>query len=217
VETIAALLARETPDVVALQEIDAYSAVSGSFDHLALLADRAGYAHQQHGLHFTGTRFRLPIRYGTALLSRLPLAQAESVEFEAEPLDAKGFVAAEIEFDGRRLLMVSAHLDFKLRSIRRRQVEDMIAFIKARGLPAVIMGDFNSDWAEGSAVRMLADACLLQAWIPEAGELPTYPADAPASRIDWILVSPELAFRSYAVWEDVVSDHRAVAAELYWR
>jgi len=34
------------------------------------------------------------------------------------------------------------------------------------------------------------------------------------SRIDWILLSPGLAFRSYTVLPDIVSDHQAVLAEV---
>ena len=35
-----------------------------------------------------------------------------------------------------------------------------------------------------------------------------------ARRLDWILISTDLDFISYAVWPDVVSDHLGVVAEI---
>ena len=42
--------------------------------------------------------------------------------------------------------------------------------------------------------------------------LETFPAFS--ERLDWILVSPELSFRSYNVLPDRISDHRSVLAEV---
>ena len=47
---------------------------------------------------------------------------------------------------------------------------------------------------------------------PHAEGLSTYGDEG--ARLDWILVSPDLEFRKYAVYPDIVSDHYAVAAEL---
>ena len=47
---------------------------------------------------------------------------------------------------------------------------------------------------------------------PHAEGLSTY--GDKGARLDWILVSPDLKFRRYAVYPDIVSDHYAVAAEL---
>ena len=47
---------------------------------------------------------------------------------------------------------------------------------------------------------------------PHADGLSTY--GDKGARLDWILVSTELEFRTYAVYPDVVSDHYAVAADI---
>ena len=52
----------------------------------------------------------------------------------------------------------------------------------------------------------------LSAYNPERTDLNTFPAFD--ERLDWILVSAELEFRSYRVLADEVSDHRGVIAEL---
>ena len=69
-EEIAIILDKHGADVVALQEADAPSFWSGGFDHVALLAEQAGYpfyenSHQANSWFFS---------YGTALLSRANLS-----------------------------------------------------------------------------------------------------------------------------------------------
>ncbi|MCI0572483.1 MAG: hypothetical protein L0Y66_17140, partial [Myxococcaceae bacterium] len=53
----------------------------------------------------------------------------------------------------------------------------------------------------------------LRAHRPTSGER-TYPVILPVSRIDWILVSPELRFLSYRTFRNGVTDHCGVVAEL---
>ena len=73
------------------------------------------------------------------------------------------------------------------------------------------MGDFNSDWDEGSPLRDMADRLDLHTHDADA-PLVTYPAAG--SRLDWILVSRELRIVMHQVLDDAVSDHRAVVAEV---
>ena len=75
------------------------------------------------------------------------------------------------------------------------------------------MGDLNSEWQlQNSSVQFLSQELALSAYSPERTDLDTFPAFG--ERLDWILISPELQFRSYRVLPDVVSDHRGVVAEL---
>ena len=77
------------------------------------------------------------------------------------------------------------------------------------------MGDLNCTWSsEEGPVRSLAEALELEAWKPEEN-LVTFPSRE--TRIDWILISPELEFRSYRVLDDVLSDHLGVIAEIVVR
>ncbi|MBZ4330657.1 endonuclease/exonuclease/phosphatase family protein [Corallococcus sp. AS-1-12] len=50
-DRVAALLAREGADVVALQEADRASLFSGRVDQVARIAEQAGYPHVHHGVH----------------------------------------------------------------------------------------------------------------------------------------------------------------------
>ena len=213
---IAALLKREQPEVVALQEADAASVWSGEFDHVARVAEAAGYPYRHHGWHVNAGMASKRLRYGTALLSQPALSSGTSHAFSQEPADTKGFVAAQINFQGRRLLVASVHLDFKLSRTRRRQAQQLVEHFTGADRPLVIMGDFNCGWEEDDALTLIARGLDLRAYQPGATDLDTYPSCAPRARIDWILISSELRFIDYHVWPEHISDHRGVAATIGW-
>ncbi len=133
---IAACLKREAPDVVAFQEADAASDWSGDFDHVAFLAQAAGYPYRHHGLHMDFDRAGLKLHYGTALLSRRPLANPRSHDFDAALIDArKGYVSADIEFAGRPVVIVSLHLDSVFAARRCSQVIELIKQLRGNREP----------------------------------------------------------------------------------
>jgi endonuclease/exonuclease/phosphatase family metal-dependent hydrolase len=210
---ISDLLCSERPDVVALQEADAASFWSGGLDHIAFLADSGNFNQHVHGRHADG----IGVSYGTALMSTLKLRTAEAVTFDpAYSLTPKGFVvstinwpaAPEVEVD-----VVSVHLAFSSEAARRKQATELIAVLRERNRPAIIMGDLNSDWQDGqSSVRYLSEALDLEIYLPGHPGLETFPGLN--RRLDWILASGDFEFRSYRRLPDVVSDHRAVVAEL---
>ncbi len=224
-DAISGTLRREQPEVVALQEADGVSQWSGSFDHVQWISESAEFPHRPHGLHvdskIAGARFR----YGTAVLSdRAPVAWSSSA-FDADPIDTKGFVIAEIEFEGRRtngrpgcrlLRVVSVHLDFKTARTRKKQARMLIDALATSDLPLVVMGDFNCGWSDDDALRLICDELGLSAYQPEAEGWGTYPSRRPRKRLDWILISRQLRFVSYAHWPDRVSDHLGVMADLRW-
>jgi endonuclease/exonuclease/phosphatase family metal-dependent hydrolase len=107
--------------------------------------------------------------------------------------------------------VVSVHLDFASQRAREEQLGQLLRVLDERANPLVVLGDFNSEWHESeSIVRQFARNAGLSAFEPEAAHHATYGDQ----RLDWVLISPELRFESYAVLPDLVSDHRAVVADL---
>ena len=211
---IATLFKATDADVVALQEADGPSFWSGNFDHVEYLANQASFRRSVHGAHVDG----IGLSYGTALLANLELQDAQAITFEPtlSPVP-KGFVVSTIRWPGTPCVdidVVSIHLDFASESIRRKQAGELIETLRARNRPVIVMGDMNSEWQlhEDSTVQYLIQELTLSAYSPERTDLDTFPAFG--ERLDWILVSPELKFRSYRVLPDAVSDHRGVVAEL---
>ena len=218
VDRIAEVVRRRNPGVLALQEADAASAWSGSFDHVGRLAQRAGYAHTYHGLHFDKQAAGLRLRYGTALLAHWPLLSPVNHTFTGTPVVTKGLVAAEIEFAGRRLVVGSLHLYSKSKRIRQAEAAQVIELLLARQMPILLMGDFNCGWAgEDDALCLIASRLNLRAYEPQAGYLDTFRAPNPRQRVDWILASPELEFVNYHTWAEQLADHLAVEATVRWR
>lgn len=216
-QEVAGVLREHAPDFVGLQEADGPSLWSGRFDHVAFLAKAAGFHAFCRGEHVRG----LGLRYGTGCLSRRPMSEARSYTFRpSPPTPSKGFVVASFPGIGPRgqdLTVVSVHLDFARKRVRRRQAKTIIKALEDRGA-LVVMGDFNTDWGpsegEPSSVRSVAEALSLRAYQP-ADAMPTFPTFN--SRLDWILISDELKFESYEVLPDEISDHRAVLAKIAWK
>ena len=63
---VADFLDRSEADVIALQEVDAESKWSGTFNHLDFLSDNSAYVCSYHGLHASGRLYD----FGTALLAQ---------------------------------------------------------------------------------------------------------------------------------------------------
>ncbi len=212
-DRIGRLLAREVPDLVALQEADGPSLWSGNFDHVAYLAAARGYANYVRGEHVSA----LGLSYGTGLLANLEIGEALAVTFDpALSQPAKGFVVSAFRWPGApgfQVDVVSLHLDAFNAEVRDVQARRLVQELRERRRPLVVMGDFNTGWGQpDSALRRIAAELDLRAYRPLEPGLSTFPALQ--RRLDWILVSPELDFLAYRVLDDRVSDHRAVLAEL---
>ena len=214
---LAQLLDRAEADVIALQEADAVSSWSGGFNHVDFLAENSAYGCSHHGVHASNRMYD----FGTALLSGRPFQGSFVHSFTpSRPTTTKGFSVAALEWNPGGLLpepkfvkFVSVHLDFSRRSVRRSQIDEMVAVLSRIDGPMVLMGDFNTDWqTENSSLKYLAEQMELSVFEPHADGLSTY--GDKGARLDWILISAELGFSMYAVVPDVVSDHYAVAAEI---
>ena len=211
-DSIAALLSCSGADIVALQEADGPSFWSGNFNHVDYLADNGAFSQSVQGMHVNG----LGLSYGTALMANLALRDPKAITFDPSlsPVP-KGFVVSTVSWPGQKDIdvdIVSVHLDFASKAVRRQQAAELIETLRQRRRPVIIMGDFNTGWEENSTVRHISKALSLTAYSPEEVGLETFPAFG--ERLDWILVSPELSFRSYHVLPDPISDHRSVIAEV---
>ncbi len=198
---------KESPFLLALQEADGPSLWSGNFDHVAYIAEKAGFPYAIRGEHVRG----MGLSYGTALLSRIFPEKPVSLTFSpSPPTFSKGFVSAVFRWPGNpdmKIRAVSVHLDFSRKSVRTRQIHKMANFVSAEELPFVIMGDFNCGWDKGrSELAMMAGTIKGKTYLPEADNLNTFYG----KRLDWIVLSPHFEFGDYRVLPDILSDHSAV-------
>jgi len=216
-DDIADVLSLHKPHVVALQEADAVSRWSGSFDHVAYLATAAEYPWRSHVSNAEGWLYS----YGTALLSLQPIIETIEHTFEPSPptLD-KGFVLAQIEWfsddknKSRKIDIISVHLDFSRQSVRDEQIGEMLEIVSARTNPTIILGDFNSEWlAETSVIKELTEKSRFITYKPEAANCNSYKD----KRLDWILITKDLEFVNYQVLPDTLSDHSMIIADIRFK
>ena len=135
----------------------------------------------------------------------------------------KGFTLGQIawkfntEQEAVLIDIISIHLDFSRKSVRKQQLSEMRNFISERKLkgqnhPMIIMGDFNSDWfAEEKVIQAFTEKGSFHVYKPQAKNLGSYKS---THRLDWIIISKDLDFKSMDVLPDILSDHSAVIAEI---
>ncbi|MHC5073837.1 MAG: endonuclease/exonuclease/phosphatase family protein [Planctomycetota bacterium] len=209
-DRVALLLLREGVHVAAFQEADIKSWRSGDFNHVHYIAERAGYPQAVSGQHMNGLWFN----HGTALISKIQMNEALSVVFDPVFLSPdKGFLFCTIEFDEKKIDVVSAHLVLANGQARKQQAKQMVSVLSKRGNPLIVMGDFNCELQDSKEIyQILSDGLGLSGYDIESDGLKTYRSSN--RRLDWILISQELEFYSYYVLEEKLSDHLAVVAEL---
>ncbi|MGI8509096.1 MAG: endonuclease/exonuclease/phosphatase family protein [Gemmatimonadaceae bacterium] len=212
------------PDLVALQEVDVH------------WAERSGFADQASEL---GNRLHMQVRFariyslpatdqaqpprefGVALLSRYPirtwrndtLTRLSTQEKEPVPTPMPGLLEATVDVHGTSVRVFNTHLDYRSDPrVRQQQVTEMLAHIGEPSVPTLVFGDMNAkpDAPELQPLfRRLHDT-----WPASAGAGLTYPAEVPAERIDYVLVSRQVRVRSASVPVTEASDHRPVVVDL---
>lgn len=212
-ERVSSVILREKPDIAGFQEADGNSFWSGGHDHIRYISEKSGFSFFMHGYHIKAPY----LSYGTAIASRLAVRYPAAITFAPSVFSPpKGFSAMSFKWPGTDLYVdaLVLHLDFMSESARNRQIEETASFAEKRGFrPMIVMGDFNSSWDyKDSSVKKICSLLKLKAYRPDEKTLSTFPLTG--GRIDWILVSEQMDFKSYRVIEDRISDHLGVVSEI---
>jgi len=216
-EEIADFLSNSGADLIALQEADAPSRWSGKFNHVEFVSEKSPYPCRLHAHH----AHKYMYDFGTALLSKVPYTNSILHTFApSPPTTNKGFVMGEVRWNPGGELpepitvsVISVHLDFSRKKVREAQIEEMRAMLPDIASPVIILGDFNTDWTSvDSSLKTIVANGNLKVYQPESTQLGTYKKGK--QRLDWILISKELAFVSYEVPQVVLSDHQPVQASV---
>lgn len=209
-------------DLVALQEVDVrWHQRSNFVDQATALARSLGVEVRFAPIYQIGGADGRPRReFGVALLSRHPIEDFRNDSLtrlstqEASPVPSRqpGLLNAIVNVRGNRVRFLTAHLDYRANpAVRHAQVAEIARVLDAADDPTILAGDLNAT-PEAPELRPLF-AKLKDAWsAPEPGY--TYPASAPAKRIDYILVSRHFAVRDARVGAAAAADHRPVIASL---
>ena len=197
-------------DVVLLQEVDRNRFRTG-------LVDQAQTLGRQLGMEsvFGPNRPVRPGFTGNAVLSRFPVVSSRNHPLPTRPgLIPRGLLRVTIDIDGQRVSVFNTHFEHSSPAARREQARAAAAVLRRTSHPGLLGGDLNTG-PDTPPLRVLGRAGLVDVW-PAAGNGAglTAPAADPRHRIDHVLTGPTLAPVSADVLISLVSDHRAVRAEV---
>lgn len=210
-ERTAAVIKRLAPDVVALQEVDNQTTRAGGVAQAAELGKLTGmHAAFGKAMDYAGGQ------YGNAILSRFPVGEVHVHElpFEAgsEPRCA---VAARIRFGptGPEIVFVSTHLEHAKAPVRLGQAQTLDAALTKDNAWTIVAGDLN-DVPDSPTIKSLQAG-----WTDATAEQPdpTWPADHPRVKIDYVFFRPSAALRvveRQVIDEPAASDHRPLLVVL---
>lgn len=218
-ESLARVINREKPDLVALQEVDVYTRRTGVHVHQAQeLARLTGME-----WYFTKAIDVAGGEYGDAVLSRFPILESKRYALP---------VAADVGGEFRTIAMIrvkkedhefyfaATHLDHLAQEDSRLlQAAEIKKIVAGLSLPLILGGDFNA--VPGSRTidimrSFMSPGCLQQCAF-------TFPSDNPGRTIDYIMTTPVNRFSvtrysSVTGYDEVLkvyaSDHQAVVADI---
>jgi endonuclease/exonuclease/phosphatase family metal-dependent hydrolase len=215
-ERIAEVIRREGADIVALQEVDKGVARTDRRDLTAELASLTGMAGVfSNNFHFQGGE------YGNAILTRFPVLSATNLHYRMlRPKEQRGLLQVTLDVQGRRLVVMNTHIDYRgddsERLLNVGQIEEIVNGYG--GLPVIVCGDFNDD--PGSRVHQRMKERFDDAW-EQAGQGSgfTFSADQPRKRIDyiWVRRGSDLEPVRAAVVASDASDHLPLTVEFRFR
>ncbi|HZD59087.1 MAG TPA: endonuclease/exonuclease/phosphatase family protein [Anaerolineae bacterium] len=191
------VLADINPGIAILNEVDRYVARSGFIDQAKWLA-----GHLSMNYYFSPSFGIGPVGFGNAILSRGAFIQTSysRLSYSWEPRKA---LVTDIDVHGVRVTCVGVHLNVA-RTPRVAENEKLLGIIQAlTGEKVVLAGDFNSepDTDEIKALsRILIDAF-------SNNPKPTFPADNPRKRIDYLFISSGCSIIDSGVPSVKGSDH----------
>ncbi len=209
-DLIAGVIKSAKPDLVALQEVDCKTNRAKKYDLVTELAIRTGLSPLfARAMPYDGGEYGEGILSGYTFLNTKnhPLPYTEGKEPRA---------AAEVNVvlkSGDTIRFVGTHLDHERDPTNRLiQAKELNRIFTTDDRPAVLSGDLNAE-PEKAAMKE-----LFTQWTRSFKEnIPTYPSDDPAKKIDYILFRPAHRWRvleTQVIDEKIASDHCPVLVVL---
>ncbi|RZK17381.1 MAG: endonuclease/exonuclease/phosphatase [Pedobacter sp.] len=212
IDAISKVIESQSPDLVALQEVDVNTKRSGNINEAVILATRL-----KMNFYFFKAIDHDGGDYGVAILSKYPLSDPQTYKL-ANNGDAKaeprvlGIGTATLP-DGRKIRFASTHLDAqKSDENRMMQVNEINKITKSEKLPLIIAGDLNAN-TSSEAIKVFDQQFLRTC--TDCGF--TIPVINPKNTIDHIAYKKGDSFSVLShqvINETYASDHLPVLAVL---
>lgn len=209
-DRIAAVVAREKPDLVFLSEIN-FQCSPCPVNQVQYLARKTRMHAHAFGENYSWGLPFYRIRSGNALLSQLPLTPVETQQLAGDapfyhPLGNRRILWVEVAINNEKLLVGSLRNDSFDIDNNLVQVRQILRRIGKR--PALLGGDFNAPAGSPPMQALSASGRF-------TGKLdgpPTFPTDKPDRCIDFILAPRAWRLLEHRVLKEDVSDHLPVVS-----
>ena len=204
-----ALIQQVEPDILALQESDSSRISLNNNDFVRYYAGKMGYYTYYGPTPITGT-------YGTAILSRYPLQNPQTI-FTFSDQDEIGTSVAEIEIDGQLFTIYNVHPDGSDTAMLV-WAESLLESAKGK-FNVIVLGDYNlRDYEEA---YLLIASEYTNAWESvNPSKIGSDGTDMSGeNRIDHIFLSPLLVAHDpvYILPPESATDHPVHWAEIIWK
>jgi len=209
-ERTAATIVAQNPDLVAIQEVDRFAGRTQNIDQAARLGELTGmYSVFGKTIPFDGGE------YGLVILSKYPIKGHKITQLpQMGDLEDRGVLEAEIQLDDNRTLLFACthfcHISEERRISQAEKINEL--FAERDGL-IILAGDFNAT-PEQKPIGVLKAK-----WSDATNKEPTYPADNPRRKIDYIFYRPAKMVRvkeTRVINAPMASDHLPLLAVLEW-
>lgn len=215
-ERIARIIARHTPDIVTLQEIDMNKKRTDKVDQACIIADYL----KMHS-YFYPTISVEEEQYGNAILSRYPIELVRAGKFsliKGKNHEIRGALWVKVYINSVPWQIINTHLGLNFQE-RKLQIDSLMGLqwlLNPKCVsPVILCGDFNA-FNNSYVVKKIKQ--YLQNTVKSKKPISTWMSRYPIGQIDYIFVSKNMVInRVYSSDSDldkVASDHLALVADV---
>lgn len=203
-------LQAKKPDVLALVEVD-----TGSF---RAKKDEVVFFEKAFHLRSFVEKVKYPLHGWLRLFHYVPILNKQAnaiiskyriskVRYHVFHEGTKRVVIEATIHCPKKVTMLLAHLALGERT-RAQQIKELIKIVNGIKNPVILMGDFNT-FHGVKEIRALLEKTHLKDYVPlhHASQAFTEPTWHPSRRLDYVLVSPRIMVKKYAVLKFPFSDH----------
>ena len=222
-ERIARIIARQEPDIIALQELDAGRHRTHQVNQAERIAQLLRMSHHFHSI--------ITMRqggYGNAILSRYPMRLVQAVKLpqwrNLRYLEPRGALWVTVDVDGVAVQVINCHLS--IWPIERLAQANALVGAKwfANPLcqsPVVFCGDLNAIPGSATYRRLIGALSDSQSAVKMSRIPSTWFSRYPITRLDHIFLSPGIAVQEVRVSRTMLaqaaSDHLPLLVEIKLR
>lgn len=197
---VAEVIARLSPDIVALQELDVGRARTGGVDQAEEIAHRLKMA-----FHFHPALKVEEELYGDAILTAYPERLIRTGPLPGHPgipqLEPRGALLLAVRIGDQEVNILNTHLGLvpKEQQIQARALAgpDWLGHPDLKG-PTILLGDFNATATSVVYRTLTANLEPARRLAPNQTATATFPSALPVLRIDHIFVSSEIVVEKVA-------------------